>query len=431
MCPSFKVVREEQHTTRGRARLLFEMLRGDSILDGWRDEGVKEALDLCLACKGCKGDCPTSTDVATYKAEFLAHYYEGERRPPHALALGRVATWLRLAEHAPALANLLARPGLPRALLGLSPERPVPPLATSTFQQRYARRPRARDNTGAPKVILWPDTFNNHFYPETAEAALEVLEHAGYEVVVPQGHLCCGRPLYDYGMLDLAKARLREVLAALRPYIRSNTPIVALEPSCAAVFRDELINLFADDPDARRLSRQSYSLAELLARTGSFRPPRLAGRALLHGHCHQKALWSTDPDATLLGRIGLEVERPDTGCCGLAGSFGYEANKYDLSMQIGELALFPAVRRAAPSAFIVADGFSCRSQIEHGTDRQALHTAEVLRLALREGAPAGVYPERAIARERARPSRAAAALATTALVVAGAVWWARSRRRAQ
>jgi Fe-S oxidoreductase len=415
MCPSFMVTREEQHTTRGRARLLFEMLRGDSILDGWHDEGVKESLDLCLACKGCKGDCPTSTDVATYKAEFLAHYYEHKRRPASAFALGQINRWARLAAHAPGLANFLTQtPALAAAakrILGLAPERPLPPFAPQSFQQWWRRRePRHVDG---PPVMIWPDTFNNHFHPETAQAAVEVLEGAGHQVIVPEAHLCCGRPLYDYGLLEQAKRQLDEIITTLRPEIRAGIPIVALEPSCGAVFRDELINLFPDDPDARRLSEQTLLLGEFLMkqkgghrghggraehgghgseisrgtlpdkpREGDGGSATLArGRALLHGHCHQKALMGLDADHSILSGLGLEVDTPDTGCCGLAGSFGYEAERYDLSMKVGERVLLPAVREAEPRTIIVADGFSCRSQIEHGTGRQALHLAEVLRLA--------------------------------------------------
>ena len=378
MCPSFQVTREEKHTTRGRAHLLFEMVRGEVITDLWRSEEVKEALDLCLACKGCKGDCPVGVDVATYKAEFLSHYYERRLRPRAAYALGLFTTWARLASHAPGLANALA-PAAKR-LAGLAPERPVPRLARQTFRAWFRERtPRAE---GSP-VVLWPDTFTNYLQPEVGRAAVEVLEAAGYRVTLPPDGLCCGRPLYDYGMLTLAKRRLRRIVGALQAEIAAGVPVVGLEPSCVAVFRDELPSLLPSE-DARRLSSQTVHLSELLERDG-WEPPRLARTAVLHGHCHHKAVMKTDAEEALLARLGVELEILDSGCCGLAGSFGYEGGEhYDLSMQVGERVLFPAVRAAPEDALLVADGFSCRQQVAHGTGRRALHLAEVLALALRE-----------------------------------------------
>jgi FAD/FMN-containing dehydrogenase/Fe-S oxidoreductase len=377
MCPSFQVTREEKHTTRGRAHLLFEMVKGEVVGDLWRNEEVKEALDLCLACKGCKGECPVGVDVATYKAEFLSHYYARRLRPRAAYALGLFATWARLASHAPGLANAFA-PAAKR-LAGLAPERSVPRLAPKTFRAWFRERaPRAE---GRP-VVLWPDTFTNYLQPGVGRAAVEVLEAAGYRVQLPPDGLCCGRPLYDYGMLTLAKRRLRRMVDALRPEIAAGTPVVGLEPSCVAVFRDELVNLLPGD-EARRLSAQTLHLSELLERDG-WEPPRLARKAVLHGHCHHKAVMKIHAEEALLARLGLDLDILDSGCCGLAGSFGYEREHYDLSIQVGEQVLFPAVRNAPEDALLVADGFSCRQQVAHGTGRHALHLAEVLALALRE-----------------------------------------------
>jgi Fe-S oxidoreductase len=395
MCPSFMVTREEMHTTRGRARLLFEMLNGEAIgKNGWRDPHVKEALDLCLACKGCKGDCPVNVDVATYKAEFLAHYYAGRLRPASAYALGLFPLWARLASHAPGLANrALATPPLRAALVrlaGLSPERPLPRFAPETFRSWFERRPPVQ---GERRVLLWPDTFTNHLRPEPGRAAVEVLEAAGYAVELPRAGLCCGRPLYDYGMLERAKRQLRRILEALREPIAAGVPVVGLEPSCVAVFRDELVNLFPDDQAATRLSAQTFFLAEFLEREG-YRPPRFTRRAVVHGHCHHKSLLKLSDVERLLARAGLDFESLDSGCCGLAGSFGYEADHYEISMQIGERVLLPAVRNAPSDALVVADGFSCREQIAHATGRRALHLAEVLRMALREEG----HPEPANAR---------------------------------
>jgi len=437
MCPSFQATREEMHSTRGRAHLLFEMLRGDALKDGWRNEHVREALDLCLQCKGCKGDCPVNVDMATYKAEFLAHYYQGRVRPRAAYAMGLIFRWARLAALAPGLTNALTRAPIVGDIIkgaaGFCRERPIPAFAPETFQAWF-RRHKTPPNRVRGEVVLWADTFNNHFTPRTAQAAVEVLEDAGYRVTVPQQALCCGRPLYDYGMLDLAKRKLRETMAALRPALERGIPIVVLEPSCAAVFRDELLNLFPEDEDALRLSRQCVLLSELLARDKSYRPPRLNRRALMHAHCHHKAVMGTDAEKRLLGAMGIEVEAPQTGCCGLAGSFGYETGHYDVSMKVGEHALLPAVRKAGKDMVVLADGFSCRTQIEHGSGRRALHLADVLQMALHEGAagPAGDYPERTCRQPPATlsPPLAAAAVGGAAVIAAGLFLALRGRRRA-
>ncbi len=389
MCPSFQVLREEKHTTRGRARLLFEMLRGDSILDGWRDEGIKESLDLCLACKGCKGDCPVSVDVATYKAEFLAHYYEGRLRPNYAYSMGLIDRWAALGSRVPDLANLVTQtPGLAalaKKIAGVSAQRDMPAFPSQSFKEWLKGRDTSSSapTTVRGEVILWADTFNNYFMPHTAKAALAVLEDAGFRVRVPQQHLCCGRPLYDFGMLDTAKTYLRTIMAALAPDIAAGTPIVCLEPSCASVFRDELVNLFPREDAAQRLSKQVVLLPDFLHNIG-YKPGALHGKAVIHGHCHHKALWSMSPEQSLLAAAGLETNVLDSGCCGLAGSFGYETGHHDLSVAIGERVLFPAVRKADRNTIIVSDGFSCRQQIAHGTARRAMHTAEVLQMALQQ-----------------------------------------------
>jgi Fe-S oxidoreductase len=264
---------------------------------------------------------------------------------------------------------------------GLSTERDAPRFAARTFRDWFEKRP-ARLAAGGERILLWPDTFTNYFEPRVARAAVEVLEAAGCRAELPGRPLCCGRPLYDYGMLPLAKRFLRRILDELTEPISAGVPIVGLEPSCVAVFRDELPNLFPDDHQARRLAAQSRTFAEQLARL-DWQLPRLGRRALYHGHCHQKAVMGTAADDEILERLGLEVERPDSGCCGLAGSFGYEDGEpYEVSIKAGERVLLPAVREAAPDALVIADGFSCRTQIEHGTSRRPLHLAQVLRMAL-------------------------------------------------
>jgi Fe-S oxidoreductase len=389
MCPSFHATREEMHSTRGRTRLLFEMLRGEVIQDGWRDEHVKEALDLCLSCKGCKGDCPVNVDVATYKAEFLHHYYEGRVRPPSAYSMGRIFRWAHLASRYPDAANLLLHtPGvaaMAKAAAGITQHRSAPAFAQETFRhwfRRHVERQSRRYHERAV-VVLWADTFNNYFFPHTAKAAVEVLESAGYRVDVPRRVLCCGRPLFDYGMLDEAKDKLRDILTTLQPQIEAGTSVVVLEPSCASVFRDEMTNLFPRDEDAQRLKRQTFTLAEFLTRV-HYRPPTLERKALLHGHCHQKALFGMDNEQKILAQMGIDAELLDSGCCGLAGSFGFEPDHYDISMKIGERVLLPRVRQAERTTLIMTDGFSCREQIMHGTRRHALHLAEVIQMAMRQ-----------------------------------------------
>jgi FAD/FMN-containing dehydrogenase/Fe-S oxidoreductase len=391
MCPSYRVTQEEMHSTRGRARLLFEMLEGDPVTGGWRDEAVKESLDLCLACKGCRSDCPMKVDMATYKAEFLSHYYAGKLRPRHAYAFGLIHWWARAASRAPRLANFVTHaPGLAalaKAAAGMAPRRRVPAFAGETFTRWFARRAAVPSAGEAPAVLLWPDTFTNYFQPEVGRAAVEVLEAAGFRVTLPRVPLCCGRPLYDHGMLDLAKRQLRQILAALRPELDAGTPIVGLEPSCLAVFRDELGNLLPQDEDARRLGKQSFLLSELLSRpVPAGKLPRLRRRALLHGHCHHKAVVGMEAEERVLRAAGVDLQPLDGGCCGMAGSFGFAPGEpYRISVAAGELALLPAVRAAPPGTLIVADGFSCREQIAQQTARRGLHLAQVLAMGLRHG----------------------------------------------
>jgi FAD/FMN-containing dehydrogenase/Fe-S oxidoreductase len=441
MCPSYMVTHDEMHSTRGRAHLLFEMLQGDVLRDGWRDESVREALDLCLACKGCKGDCPVNVDMATYKAEFLSHYYAGRLRPRSAYAMGLIYWWARLAALAPSLANVLIRaPGVSRVAklaAGVSPQRVMPAFARQTFKGWWRRRPTRAETASAQRVLLWPDTFNNHFHPETAAAAVEVLEAAGFQVDVPRGSLCCGRPLYDFGMLDTAKRLLRQVLDALAPALASGTPIVVLESSCASVFRDELVNLFPDDVNARRLKTQTYLLSEFLEHfVPDFQTPTLQCAALVQGHCHQQAVLGMRDEAAVLKKHLSSCETLDAGCCGMAGAFGFENDHYAISIACGERALLPAVRNAPKETLIVADGFSCREQIAQTTDRRALHLAEVLRLALHEGENTthSAYPERAIKPLAATRTLWAALLVTVGslglLAAAIVARWRRGRRSA-
>jgi FAD/FMN-containing dehydrogenase/Fe-S oxidoreductase len=427
MCPSYMVTREEKHTTRGRARLLWEMVNGEE-LPLWRSQEVLEALDLCLSCKGCTKDCPVSVDMPTLKAEFLSHHYSGRLRPRHAYAFGLIDQAARVAAKVPGVANALS-PVIKR-LAGVHPKRELPAFAPLTLQAWYERR--GRQNPDGQKVILWPDTFTNHFHTDVGVAAVEVLEDAGFRVVVPQGHLCCGRPLYDYGMLDLAARYLEHVLDVLRDEIRAGTPVVGAEPSCVAVFKDELLKMRPNDEDARRLAQQTFHLGEFLQQQ-DYIPPPLHRRAVLHEHCHQHATGGIDPDQKLLAAMGVEVRVPESGCCGMAGAWGYEKGHYDVSLACGERVLLPEVRRLVSEDFVVTAGFSCRSQIEQTTDRRALHLAQVLRIASEHGAdgPPG-HPEDAVAPkpQRGATERAvrAATVAAVVAVGAGAAAFALARR---
>jgi Fe-S oxidoreductase len=423
------------------------MTQGEVIRDGWRSEEVKKSLDLCLACKGCKSDCPVGVDVATYKSEFLSHYYEGRMRPRSAYAFGLIDIWARLASHAPGLANLTTQlpvlRDISKLVAGIPQQRSIPAFAPETFKAWFHRRETLRDRNSqgrleAPPVLLWPDTFNNRFHPETAKAAVEVLEAAGFRVIVPRANLCCGRPLYDHGMLGRAQALLLKILDELGSEIEAGIPIVGLEPSCVAVFRDELLNLFPHDKHAQALSRQTFLLSEFLEiKAPNFSLPPLKRKALLHGHCHHKSLMKMTAEESLLRGLGVDCESPAPGCCGMAGSFGFERDKYDVSMAIGELELLPAVRQAPHDWLIIADGFSCREQIAQGSPRHALHLAEVLQMALastnRDASDdAQPYPESASSRRRNAEmvnSMTRTGIGLAALVAGGALLWALSRSR--
>ena len=384
MCPSYRATGEEKHSTRGRVRLLGELFRGEVLADLWSNEAVKEALDLCLACKSCKSECPVQVDVATYKAEFLSHYYETHPRPRQARSMGRIDRWARLAARAPRLANVVnAAPGLSslaKRWAGIAVERRIPRFAPATFVRWFEGR-RASAGSGHD-VLLWPDTFNNHFHPETAIAATRVLEAAGYAVRIPREPLCCGRPLYDFGMLDEAKAQLAAILRALRPELEAGVPIVGLEPACVSVFKDELPNLFPDDPAARRLSEQAVYFSDFLESNPGIAERETKRRALVHGHCHHKALFGMKGELALLRRVGIAASAIDAGCCGMAGAFGFRPETYELSVRLAESKLLPAVRSAGADELVIASGYSCREQIEQLSGKRAIHAAEAVAQAL-------------------------------------------------
>lgn len=430
MCPSYMVTREEMHSTRGRSRLLYEMLHGDVLKGGWKDEHVKEALDLCLACKGCKGDCPVNVDMATYKSEFLSHYYEKKLRPRTAYVFGWIYWWSRISSLFPGIVNFLMHApvirNVTKAIAGIEQKRTMPKYAERTFKRWFLERQKVKDErqkgdgisdkvqgmengesrettnyklqTTDLKVILWADTFNNYFLPQTLVAGVEVLEAAGFKVIVPKKSLCCGRPLYDFGMLNTAKRMLIEIMEALHDEIRDGIPIVGLEPSCVAVFRDELHNLFPHDEQASRLSKQVFTLGEFLEKKApDFKIPELSRKAIVHGHCHHRSIMGIDNERKILQKTKLDFEVLPTTCCGMAGYFGYEKGKhYEVSIKAGEQTLLPAVRNADKQTIIISDGFSCREQIEQETERKGMHLAQVLQMALREkdGYKTNLLPEK-------------------------------------
>ncbi len=385
MCPSYMATREEMHSTRGRARMLFEMLQGDPVHGGWQNESVKEALDWCLACKGCKHECPVNVDMATYKAEFRAHYYERKQRPLFMYVFGYMFWLAKLGSLRPSIANFVAQEPLlgriGKALLKISPQRKIPMFADRTFRSWFRQRPIR--NRGKQKVILWADTWNNHFFPSTGQAAVEVLEDAGFQVVLPPHQICCGRPLYDYGFLDQAKRQLLAILEDLRPMIREGICVVGLEPSCMSVFKDEMHNLLGSDKDAERLEQQCFVLDGFLQKkVPQYNPPKLRRKAVMHQHCHHKSVLDPNAEQHVFQKMELEFEKLESGCCGMAGAFGFEEDNYDVSMKCGERVLLPKVREADPHAIVIADGFSCREQIQQTTSRQALHPAHVIKMAI-------------------------------------------------
>ncbi|MFF9510937.1 FAD-binding and (Fe-S)-binding domain-containing protein [Streptomyces sp. NPDC014724] len=443
MCPSYRATGEEEHSTRGRARLLFEMLGGhrDSpVTDGWRSTEVRDALDLCLSCKGCRSDCPVGVDMATYKAEFLSHHYARRLRPAAHYSLGWLPVWARLSRFAPRSANaLLHAPGIARAgkrLAGVAAERTAPVFAPESFRQWWAARgvtdPGPADDRA---VVLWPDTFSNYFHPAVAKAAVRVLEDAGFRVAVPPQTVCCGLTWISTGQLVTAKRALRRTVDLLRPWIEAGTPVVGLEPSCVAVFRTDAPELMPQDLDVQRLSRQFRTFAELLlgdVPAKNWRPPRLALNAVVQTHCHQHAVLKHEADRELMRRAGIDAVVLDKGCCGLAGNFGFERGHHGLSVAIGEQGVLPAVRAAPPGALVLADGFSCRTQIEEGgTGRRAMHLAEALALGLDGHLPAN-RPEKLADRPEASANdgrrMTVAVLAAMASVCAGAYTVLRRRR---
>jgi FAD/FMN-containing dehydrogenase/Fe-S oxidoreductase len=377
MCPSYLATRDEKDSTRGRARVLQELANG-TLVKGFRSAEVAEALDLCLSCKGCSSDCPAGVDMATYKAEVLHQRYRHRLRPPAHYSLGWLPRWAQLAARAPGLANATLRNGaiaaLAKRLGGIDARRPLPQFATQSFRDWFAGH---AAGSGAP-VLLWVDTFTDHFTPEVGHAAVRVLEAAGYAVEITGQPVCCGLTWISTGQLNGARRQLRRSLAALGPAIRAGTPIVGLEPSCTAVLRGEIVELLPGDPRASQVRAATRTLAELLTQTEKWEAPDLTGvRAVAQPHCHHHAVMGWHTDSALLASAGAEVDAVG-GCCGLAGNFGVERGHYEVSRAVAETALLPAVRNAAPGTVVLADGFSCRTQLDQLGHVPSTHLAQLL-----------------------------------------------------
>lgn len=384
MCPSFRATREEQHSTRGRARLLHEMLAGEVVRDGWRSEEVRDALDLCLSCKGCRSDCPVGVDMATYKAEFLHHHYAGRLRPAAHYAMGRLPVWLRAAAPFARAVNALSgvRPlaALAKRLAGIAPERSLPELAPVSFRRWLRDHMDARTEVFARSrtAVLWPDTFTDHLSPSVGRAAVRVMEAARMGIVLPPGRVCCGLTYVSTGQLDRARTVMRRTLDTVEPLLDLGIPVVVLEPSCAAALKTDLPELLGDDPRAARLAASVRTFAQALEECApNWAPPRLDRTVVGQTHCHQHAVLGDAAERRLRERAGLEGELSG-GCCGLAGNFGFERGHYEVSVACAEDQLLPAVRAAGDDAEILADGFSCRTQLEQLAGRRARHLAEVL-----------------------------------------------------
>jgi len=381
MCPSYAATREEKDSTRGRARVLQELING-SLVKGWRDPAVHEALDLCLSCKGCASDCPTGVDMATWKSEVLHQSYRGRPRPLTHYSLGRLPRWARLASRAPVLVNRLSRtPALRRLLFaaaGIDQRRTAPSFAEQTFRQWFESRATAGAESEAdgPGVVLFVDSFTDTFSPEVGKAMVHVLEDAGFRVSITGRDTCCALTWISTGQLRGARRILGRSLAAL-DRTPGDVPIVGIEPSCTAVLRHDAVRLLPGTT-ASRVAERVVTLAELLARQQSWSPPDLSGdRIVAQPHCHHHAVMGWDADSDLLARAGAQVDRVG-GCCGLAGNFGMERGHYDVSVAVAEHQLLPAVRNAGPDAVVLADGFSCRTQLADLAGKRSSHLAQVL-----------------------------------------------------
>ncbi|MBO0882518.1 MAG: 4Fe-4S dicluster domain-containing protein, partial [Mycobacterium sp.] len=377
MCPSYQATKEEKDSTRGRARVLQEMLNGATVNRGWRSGELLDVLDLCLSCKGCASDCPTGVDMALFKSEVQYQRYRHRIRPASHYSLGWLPRWARIGAAMPRLANAaMTLPGAASALLtiaGVDRRRHIPAFANETFRHWFARTATTRPQTGRPAVVF-VDTFTNYFSPHVGIATVAVLEQAGFRPVLSPRQQCCGLTWISTGQLDTARAKLGRAVSQLAA-AASRTPIVGIEPSCTAVLRSDAAELL--EGSAAAIASRVHTLAEILTEA-QWTPPPLTGHTVIaQPHCHHHAVLGYDADAQLLGSAGATIHRLG-GCCGLAGNFGMEKGHYDISVAVAEQQLLPAIRSVAADTTILADGYSCRTQLADLSHRRGQHLAELL-----------------------------------------------------
>ena len=387
MCPSYKATGEERYSTRGRARLLHEMIRGEIITDGWNNDQIAESLELCLSCKACKSHCPTQVDIASYKSEFMSRYYAGNRRPLQHLALGQINSFLPLLSRFPTVSNFLQRGysgAIAKKFLGLHKNALLPSLAKQSFSQWVKTTSDSADKIfywfGAetnPPVVLWPDTVNTFYRPDILKSTLSVLVKAGYRVAIARTSFCCGRPLYDYGMLEQGMQQITRVLTSFYEHLPADARVIVVEPSCLSVFHDELLRLAPDDVRAQELSKRTMNLSAFIHGQG-IQPAKKLGRAILHLHCHDSTANTTSYDRKVMFQCFSEVIEPESGCCGMAGTFGLAKRTRDIAQAVFRLNLKPALGESTEGDYIVTNGFSCSSQMSENSNRKVQHPAQII-----------------------------------------------------
>ena len=393
MCPSFQGTHDEVNSTRGRARVLSEMFRGTTLPDAYKSEEVKDALDLCLSCKACASECPVNVDMATYKSEFLHKFYEGRIRPMAHYTMGwlpKLTHWMHKVPGAASLANTVLRIDAVQRLVkkvgGIEPTRKMITFSGESLQRWAAKRKETEAESPQGTVVLWPDSFNNHLDTGPGQAAVEVLETLGYRVIIPEGFVCCGLTWHSTGQLDTARKVIKHTLDVMEPLVKAGYPVIGLEPSCTVMLGHEITELVPEDPRAAALSAAVVPFADLIAKhvpadgkpSAGWPFEQLNVGAVSQVHCHERSQGDHGSSSAVLRSIGIDEREIETGCCGLAGNWGFEPGHAELSRSLGERELFPAIRNRAQDDVVLADGFSCRTQIAEGTEARGMHLAQVL-----------------------------------------------------
>lgn len=387
MCPSYQATGIEKYSTRGRAHLLHELVRGELLQDGWQDTDVADSMEHCLSCKACKSECPTQVDIASYKTEFMQQHYAERKRPLHHYVINRIGQWLPYLSKAPRTVNFLQRSFMGTAakqLLGLDTDKSLPALAKHNSMQWVQANCHDRDDhfywfgaKEAPAVVLWNDTVNTHYRPAIAQSAIQLLVNTGKRVAVARQHFCCGRPLYEVGLLDEAARHLQSIVSSFYHSLPENTDIIVLEPSCLSVFKDEMQRMLPEDVCAKDLALRCQSLSTYLNKQ-SVRIVRKLKHGVLHLHCHDKSLGLADSDRQLMQACFEDLKEVESGCCGMAGSYGMRTQTRHIGQYLFDRALGPAILDSDGQTVIVANGFSCHEQITDNTQRRVLHPVEVL-----------------------------------------------------